>query len=151
MLIKIFRLAADIEMGKDMSTTSTDTTPSHQSIETQKWPCQVCTYLNWPRSIKCVQCYTPKREGPGPTLTDATATQTSQNQLRSSSATSLSFPQAGAETVSTAAAKVNRTTFSSSNSCNELNSSADVRSLCNSPCTVPKNLHSEQGKLSLAA
>ena len=32
----------------------------NQTIETQKWSCQICTYLNWPKSIKCVQCYTPK-------------------------------------------------------------------------------------------
>ena len=31
-----------------------------------KWPCPACTYLNWPRSLKCVQCLTPKnrRESP---------------------------------------------------------------------------------------
>lgn len=27
----------------------------------QKWPCSVCTYLNWPKSLKCVQCYTLKQ------------------------------------------------------------------------------------------
>ena len=32
----------------------------NQTIETQKWSCQICTYLNWPKSNKCVQCYTPK-------------------------------------------------------------------------------------------
>lgn len=26
----------------------------------EKWPCSICTYLNWPKSSKCVQCYTPK-------------------------------------------------------------------------------------------
>ncbi|RNA00111.1 Ubiquitin thioesterase Zranb1, partial [Brachionus plicatilis] len=25
-----------------------------------KWSCSVCTYLNWPKSSKCVQCCTPK-------------------------------------------------------------------------------------------
>jgi len=31
-----------------------------QSVEIQKWSCSVCTYLNWPKSLKCVQCYSSK-------------------------------------------------------------------------------------------
>ncbi|KAL7727379.1 hypothetical protein ACLKA6_003037 [Drosophila palustris] len=30
--------------------------------DSQKWACKVCTYLNWPRSLRCVQCCT-KRGG----------------------------------------------------------------------------------------
>ncbi|EDV94568.1 ubiquitin thioesterase trabid [Drosophila grimshawi] len=30
--------------------------------DSEKWPCKVCTYLNWPRSLRCVQCCT-KRGG----------------------------------------------------------------------------------------
>ncbi|XP_026836514.1 ubiquitin thioesterase trabid-like [Drosophila erecta] len=30
--------------------------------DSKKWPCKVCTYLNWPRSLRCVQCCT-KRGG----------------------------------------------------------------------------------------
>jgi hypothetical protein len=29
-------------------------------IDQQKWTCSICTYLNWPKSNKCVQCYTEK-------------------------------------------------------------------------------------------
>lgn len=25
-----------------------------------KWSCKMCTYLNWPRSLRCVQCFTKK-------------------------------------------------------------------------------------------
>lgn len=25
-----------------------------------KWTCHVCTYLNWPKAVKCTQCLTPK-------------------------------------------------------------------------------------------
>ncbi|XP_068154279.1 LOW QUALITY PROTEIN: ubiquitin thioesterase trabid [Drosophila tropicalis] len=32
------------------------------TIDGEKWACRVCTYLNWPRSLRCVQCYT-KRGG----------------------------------------------------------------------------------------
>jgi hypothetical protein len=31
-----------------------------QSVEIHKWSCSVCTYLNWPKSLKCVQCYSSK-------------------------------------------------------------------------------------------
>ncbi|XP_034485334.1 ubiquitin thioesterase trabid [Drosophila innubila] len=30
--------------------------------DSEKWACKVCTYLNWPRSLRCVQCCT-KRGG----------------------------------------------------------------------------------------
>ena len=32
--------------------------PSSSSLVSGKWPCKVCTYLNWPRSTKCIQCLT---------------------------------------------------------------------------------------------
>lgn len=28
---------------------------------TDKWSCTLCTYLNWPRANKCVQCRSPRR------------------------------------------------------------------------------------------
>ncbi|EDW28099.1 GL27321 [Drosophila persimilis] len=31
-------------------------------VDSEKWECKVCTYLNWPRSVRCVQCCT-KRGG----------------------------------------------------------------------------------------
>lgn len=40
------------------TTASTDAVDIHQLIVSGevKWSCQVCTYFNWPRSAKCVQC-----------------------------------------------------------------------------------------------
>lgn len=29
-------------------------------LQGSKWACQVCTYLNWPKSQKCTQCLTPR-------------------------------------------------------------------------------------------
>ena len=26
-----------------------------------KWPCPLCTYLNWPKTLRCTQCHTPRR------------------------------------------------------------------------------------------
>ncbi|XP_030562654.1 ubiquitin thioesterase trabid [Drosophila novamexicana] len=35
----------------------------HSNVaDSEKWACKVCTYLNWPRSLRCVQCCT-KRGG----------------------------------------------------------------------------------------
>ncbi len=31
-----------------------------QQQQQVKWACQHCTYLNWPRSLKCVQCLSPR-------------------------------------------------------------------------------------------
>lgn len=30
-------------------------------VDHAKWSCQVCTFLNWPRSIRCTQCMSPRR------------------------------------------------------------------------------------------
>ncbi|NP_001084698.1 ubiquitin thioesterase zranb1-B [Xenopus laevis] len=35
---------------------------SSYSMETSsKWSCQICTYLNWPRAIRCTQCLSQRR------------------------------------------------------------------------------------------
>ncbi|KAJ3608387.1 hypothetical protein NHX12_025434 [Muraenolepis orangiensis] len=35
--------------------------PISTTEATSKWSCQVCTYLNWPRAIRCTQCLTQCR------------------------------------------------------------------------------------------
>ncbi|XP_037947775.1 ubiquitin thioesterase trabid [Teleopsis dalmanni] len=37
----------------------TNITPQYSSADA-KWACKMCTYLNWPRSLSCVQCYTKR-------------------------------------------------------------------------------------------
>lgn len=33
----------------------------HSNVaDSEKWACKVCTYLNWPRSLRCVQCCTKR-------------------------------------------------------------------------------------------
>lgn len=32
------------------------------TTKVNKWNCRSCTYLNWPKAIRCVQCYTPKNK-----------------------------------------------------------------------------------------
>lgn len=59
-----------------------------------KWSCSVCTYLNWPKSLKCVQCYTIR------TAVSESSHDTAGNSSKTSTPVS--------------------------------------RSLCNSPCTIPK-------------
>lgn len=34
---------------------------------TSKWSCPLCTYLNWPRAQKCVQCLTARKKKISPT------------------------------------------------------------------------------------
>ena len=42
------------------SPTSEDYARPIASDPSSKWACQICTYLNWPRAIKCTQCLTPR-------------------------------------------------------------------------------------------
>merc|ERR1719510_675868 len=31
------------------------------SEDNNKWACPLCTYLNWPKALRCTQCFTPRR------------------------------------------------------------------------------------------
>lgn len=42
-----------------VATTTTSSPGSNLSV--QKWPCSVCTYVNWPRATKCNMCQTRRR------------------------------------------------------------------------------------------
>ncbi|TMW39912.1 hypothetical protein DOY81_015005 [Sarcophaga bullata] len=33
---------------------------TEENDTSNKWSCKMCTYLNWPRSLRCVQCYTKR-------------------------------------------------------------------------------------------
>ncbi len=49
----IYKLA-NIMISEDEQLQHEDSDPN------KKWNCLVCTYLNWPKSKKCVQCYTQR-------------------------------------------------------------------------------------------
>ena len=34
---------------------------SSSAAASSKWACAMCTYLNWPKAHKCVQCYTVRK------------------------------------------------------------------------------------------
>ena len=53
-----------------VSVTTQEQAASNGATTEAKWPCHVCTYFNWPKSLKCVQCYTPRRK---PTASAAAA------------------------------------------------------------------------------
>lgn len=40
------------------STSFTSQQPAHDT--SNKWTCQTCTYLNWPKATKCIQCLTQR-------------------------------------------------------------------------------------------
>ena len=42
----------------------------HDNKNSRKWRCSRCTYDNWPKSSKCVMCYTAKNRTPSPPLSD---------------------------------------------------------------------------------
>uniref|UniRef100_A0A2C9JT89 ubiquitinyl hydrolase 1 n=1 Tax=Biomphalaria glabrata TaxID=6526 RepID=A0A2C9JT89_BIOGL len=54
-----------------------------------KWNCLTCTYENWPRSLKCVICGTPKDKSTGDILEAVSSTRT-ENVHRRSPSTSVS-------------------------------------------------------------
>ncbi|XP_076060831.1 ubiquitin thioesterase trabid [Oratosquilla oratoria] len=42
-------------------TSAPRSSPKEQSSpETEKWSCHMCTYLNFPRGIRCTQCFSPR-------------------------------------------------------------------------------------------
>jgi len=43
-------------------------TPQHVDLVTGKWACVSCTYYNYPKSIRCTQCLTPKRKVSSPAV-----------------------------------------------------------------------------------
>ncbi|XP_013403121.1 ubiquitin thioesterase ZRANB1 [Lingula anatina] len=58
-------ICQDVDNGNISSGSSTSGVTS--SDIGKKWSCHVCTYLNWPRAIKCTQCLTPRLKSPSPT------------------------------------------------------------------------------------
>lgn len=86
-----------------------------QSIEKQKWSCHVCTYLNWPKSAKCVQCYTTKTND---ILIDVPSTQNDSDKKISNLNEQLQQQL--------------------------IINTQNTRSSCSSPCTVPKQEQKQQ-------
>ena len=39
------------------------------SSEDNKWGCPLCTYINWPKALRCTQCLTPRRSRVSPGTT----------------------------------------------------------------------------------
>lgn len=58
----IYKMAATMGHNKE-SSSSGRISCSSASYETDgKWSCHACTYLNWPRSLKCTQCLTLRKK-----------------------------------------------------------------------------------------
>ena len=105
-----------------------DETSDVVQIDTTKWSCSTCTYLNWPKSMKCVQCYTPK-----PDLSqEINNNNNNTNNNSSSENNSVSNGDINNKSNET------NTILLKNQHINHPNSPISNRSLCNSPCTVPK-------------
>ncbi|KAM9831856.1 ubiquitin thioesterase Zranb1 [Neosynchiropus ocellatus] len=48
--------------------------PSSVAEMTNKWSCQMCTYLNWPRAVRCTQCLCQRPRTNSPTEHPQTST-----------------------------------------------------------------------------
>ena len=57
-IYKMASLVSQENLNQDNAQSPTSSTQPDPSSAGGKWPCQVCTYLNWPRSQKCTQCST---------------------------------------------------------------------------------------------
>ncbi|KAM4624002.1 ubiquitin thioesterase ZRANB1 [Polymixia lowei] len=47
--------------------------PASTAETTNKWSCQICTYLNWPRAIRCTQCLCQRQRTCSPTESPQTS------------------------------------------------------------------------------
>nr|CAD7574285.1 unnamed protein product [Timema californicum] len=47
----------DTSCGLSLASGPSDSKPSRPAANDGKWECSTCTYMNWPRSLKCSQCY----------------------------------------------------------------------------------------------
>lgn len=48
----------------DVEGSSSRKSPTFVAPWTDKWACHLCTYLNWPRAVKCTQCLSPRKQSP---------------------------------------------------------------------------------------
>ena len=54
-------------VGDPLTVDTNDVRCSSGSDSTRKWSCHMCTYLNWPKAIRCTQCSTAKSKQSSPT------------------------------------------------------------------------------------
>ena len=55
---------------------------SSSSSAASKWACAMCTYLNWPKAHKCVQCYTVRKRVSPSSMSPRSATPASSASLQ---------------------------------------------------------------------
>ena len=53
---------------------------SSSAAASSKWACAMCTYLNWPKAHKCVQCYTVRKRVSPSSMSPRSATPSSAEQ-----------------------------------------------------------------------
>ena len=56
--------------------------PAASSAAASKWACAMCTYLNWPKAHKCVQCYTVRKRVSPSSMSPRSATPASSASLQ---------------------------------------------------------------------
>ncbi|XP_074642844.1 ubiquitin thioesterase zranb1-A-like [Tubulanus polymorphus] len=74
----IYKLAPLLTQDAASATSTSSFLISQCYDPTKKWSCPACTYLNWPRSQKCVQCMTARQQTP--TTSEPSSTTASNEQ-----------------------------------------------------------------------
>jgi hypothetical protein len=109
----------------------------------KKWSCSVCTYLNWPKSLKCVQCLTLKQID-SEMLTTTTTTGACSNTMIQNAANLNNNGEVNNLLISSDGNKreIELATVATATKIELVDSPALTptlnRSSCNSPCTMPK-------------
>lgn len=105
-----------------------------------KWSCSVCTYLNWPKSLKCVQCLTLKQSDSEMAMSTSTSTDACSNTMIQN-ATNLNNNNGEVNNLLISSGK-KEIELATATKIELVNSPALTptlnRSSCNSPCTMPK-------------
>ena len=66
---------------------------SSSSSASSKWACAMCTYLNWPKAHKCVQCYTVRKRVSPSSMSPRSATPASAAEQHSVASMNKAFEQ----------------------------------------------------------
>ena len=66
---------------------------SSSSSASSKWACAMCTYLNWPKAHKCVQCYTVRKRVSPSSMSPRSATPASSAEQHSVASMNKAFEQ----------------------------------------------------------
>ena len=72
-IYKMAPLVSDQSGGSTSETGHSSVSLSQNCDANNKWPCQTCTYLNWPKAVRCTQCLSTRAKAV-PVITPSSST-----------------------------------------------------------------------------